>query len=739
MGIAGHNREAEMYYSLEQFVKANLPITAVDPKDLAEKEMIDEVARRVQFVVDNEAPIYKDAVEHIVLQSFAVKRSATTRKAIEKAYKKANIKTCKTKGETICWRDDQNPETYSAFRTNPERSSEEIPQVEAKNALCYVLQEYGAMSEDDAFKTASLILGYKKLGPNLKKVLKSALKSAEAGNEIKSDGDHISLTRAFVPAPQPVATAAPEQETMPFPAVEKPKPKKGRLKIVLIAIAALIGFSVLSNTIKSSAAAKIVQETRNEILSSFDDPIELSFRNFGALDVRVLAAWSIIDTLDDSEKAEGSYKDPITSIHREMYDDKGALIAAEDIRYLGEEEAGSTTSRDIAGKLADSLGVKTLNESGEDAVFERVDAAIDEGTFTYTNNGQPYRIETVIVNLAESYYAISGVFSEKYYSDELFPALLDNIGLMDYVPAHLTSLEIAYDGTTRIGAKLSERSAGFSAEAVFDNGITRDVKDDVEIAGDKDGLKLGETTVYEISYTYNGTTKKESLPITCTSEYSMLKVYYNGPTVRGTKVDDLSNFTVNAVYTTPGEADTELDVTGKCTLANPGTLEANRSREFGVKYGEESASYNVQCSTKMTLEVDYTGSNSEGTVIDDLDGFVVTAVYSDDTYKDGNVREDVTSQASLNHTATLSGGRNETFVISYDGAEAQCTIECPPTRADPGEPLYDYIGNRNTRKFHYPWCRSVNQMKESNKVYFYGVTRQEMINRGYDPCKNCNP
>lgn len=51
----------------------------------------------------------------------------------------------------------------------------------------------------------------------------------------------------------------------------------------------------------------------------------------------------------------------------------------------------------------------------------------------------------------------------------------------------------------------------------------------------------------------------------------------------------------------------------------------------------------------------------------------------------------------------------------------------------------DYIANKNTKKFHYPGCNSVARMKESNKVFFYDVTRDYMIEQGYDPCGNCNP
>lgn len=53
------------------------------------------------------------------------------------------------------------------------------------------------------------------------------------------------------------------------------------------------------------------------------------------------------------------------------------------------------------------------------------------------------------------------------------------------------------------------------------------------------------------------------------------------------------------------------------------------------------------------------------------------------------------------------------------------------------EPAVRYIGNRNTDKFHYTWCSSVDQMKSSNKVYFY--YRSDATSRGYVPCQRCDP
>ena len=48
----------------------------------------------------------------------------------------------------------------------------------------------------------------------------------------------------------------------------------------------------------------------------------------------------------------------------------------------------------------------------------------------------------------------------------------------------------------------------------------------------------------------------------------------------------------------------------------------------------------------------------------------------------------------------------------------------------------EYILNTNTKKFHYPTCSSVNDMKDKNKQEFFG-TRDEAISNGYSPCGRC--
>ena len=73
---------------------------------------------------------------------------------------------------------------------------------------------------------------------------------------------------------------------------------------------------------------------------------------------------------------------------------------------------------------------------------------------------------------------------------------------------------------------------------------------------------------------------------------------------------------------------------------------------------------------------------------------------------------------------------------AYDFSKAEATPTKAPTQKTSGS-SGDYIGNKNTMKFHHSYCSSVNDMKESNKVPF--DSREEAISAGYVPCKRCNP
>ena len=93
-----------------------------------------------------------------------------------------------------------------------------------------------------------------------------------------------------------------------------------------------------------------------------------------------------------------------------------------------------------------------------------------------------------------------------------------------------------------------------------------------------------------------------------------------------------------------------------------------------------------------------------------------------------------------NEADGTQGGQSSTTIAAAT-TPTESAVAATPTP----EPVVEqvpqgttYILNTNTKKFHYPSCGSVKQMKESNKQSYTG-SRDDVIAMGYVPCKKCNP
>lgn len=82
-------------------------------------------------------------------------------------------------------------------------------------------------------------------------------------------------------------------------------------------------------------------------------------------------------------------------------------------------------------------------------------------------------------------------------------------------------------------------------------------------------------------------------------------------------------------------------------------------------------------------------------------------------------------------------------------APTEMVMEAEPLPEEPVEQVSDgikeetreeitYICNTNTGKFHKPGCSSVDKMKDANKLEVT-LTREEVVQQGYDACGNCHP
>lgn len=87
-------------------------------------------------------------------------------------------------------------------------------------------------------------------------------------------------------------------------------------------------------------------------------------------------------------------------------------------------------------------------------------------------------------------------------------------------------------------------------------------------------------------------------------------------------------------------------------------------------------------------------------------------------------------------TVTVTTKKNNNAQTNPTENEKSTSAQSAENAAN--QEICEYIGNANTKKFHYPDCGAVSQMKEKNKVYL-NCTRDEAIKDGYNPCGRCNP
>lgn len=89
----------------------------------------------------------------------------------------------------------------------------------------------------------------------------------------------------------------------------------------------------------------------------------------------------------------------------------------------------------------------------------------------------------------------------------------------------------------------------------------------------------------------------------------------------------------------------------------------------------------------------------------------------------------------IDYSTGMSSLQEEVTSVSE---QSEVSSAQEPNEGTPIPENETYILNRNSKKFHYPWCSSVAQMKETNKIEYTGA-RDDVIKQGYEPCKRCNP
>ena len=190
-----------------------------------------------------------------------------------------------------------------------------------------------------------------------------------------------------------------------------------------------------------------------------------------------------------------------------------------------------------------------------------------------------------------------------------------------------------------------------------------------------------------------------------------------------------------SVLSIDGDGNIVANKKGKATITANYSDEISASKEIEVLYPPVS-------SVEVT-------ANYSSIYVDDRMGmrtYITPELVDDDTIRWSSSDKDIAvvssdgvvtalKEGTVTITATSVNGKKGTYKIQISKRPQVATSV--PARSSSGSGS-SYVLNTNTNKFHYPYCGSVNQMKESNKL-FSDEDRDTIISWGYVPCKKCNP
>ena len=170
-----------------------------------------------------------------------------------------------------------------------------------------------------------------------------------------------------------------------------------------------------------------------------------------------------------------------------------------------------------------------------------------------------------------------------------------------------------------------------------------------------------------------------------------------------------------------------------------GDVEKEVKKTFTVKDTKAPVITLIEQTKTIEYGETYNPASNIKTVSDPVDGDLSYSEEGTGYRFDGSYDVNEAGTYELKVVAVDQHGNESSDTFTLTVKEAPEPEPEPVAAAVQSEPRFDYIGNANSKIFHYADCRSVKSMKDKNKVPLNDYTRDEAIAAGFRPCNICNP
>ena len=152
-------------YVMKEYKNAELPVTAMSSAEYADIASLEQIAERLQQIIDTEAPITEYRLIRKTLRSFGISRlTPQVAEATANALKNVLCKEYQQNGVKFYHVAEEPLDSYLAYRidvyTDDKRNLDEICCQELKNAVCLTLQIKGGLMKEDLVRETIRTMGY---------------------------------------------------------------------------------------------------------------------------------------------------------------------------------------------------------------------------------------------------------------------------------------------------------------------------------------------------------------------------------------------------------------------------------------------------------------------------------------------------------------------------------------------------------------------------------------------------
>lgn len=189
---------------------------------------------------------------------------------------------------------------------------------------------------------------------------------------------------------------------------------------------------------------------------------------------------------------------------------------------------------------------------------------------------------------------------------------------------------------------------------------------------------------------------------------------------------------------------------GSRTSTSNGFLDSVNPQYAVISCGKDNSYGHPHTETINKLEskgIGYFRTDEMGTIVAESDGSIISwnnpsSGSTGWSQKNGNSQSDYAVFGMAYGIAEIINESKDNVSAALKNKAAANNSVPEDTYSTYTEPANtggtQYVLNTRTKKFHNTGCSSVNRMSASNKEYT-SLSRTEIINKGYSPCKNCNP